>query len=84
MLKVDTSGETLAEVFNVTPEELTHLEDIVYELVLHQSSVGVGWFMRRLHIDEVLSEEAKVFATFMCGMFYMQQKINGKGGENRT
>lgn len=104
MLKFNHAAENIVESFGVSDADKKRMDEVFEESLANRNKTTddstVTWIIQRFWIDEILSDNAKVYLTFMLGRWYekstgpsaiiagilgiIEKKGEKKRGRNRT
>jgi hypothetical protein len=70
LINFNHNADTIVDSFNLTLEEQGIIDKLFDQLIQDKKSASPLWFIQRVWIDEVLSENAKLFLTFTVGRYY--------------
>jgi len=70
MIRFNHSADTIVDSFNLTADEQLVIDKLFDQLIQDKKSASPLWFIQRVWIDELLSENAKAFLIFTVGRYY--------------
>jgi len=77
MLSFNHTADSIVDSFNITKKEQEYIDDLFKTLVNVKKRSSPLWFIQRVWIDEVLSDNAKAFLIFTVGRYYEFLKATG-------